>query len=254
MDRADRGREVLAQGVQRSEDPRCRRHPDRGGRRPEGFRRGDRSGVSGDDGADLHRAPDPQQPGLRDLEGSQILAKELRPIYKAATEAGAQAALEAFAAGSGRQVPDGRRVVAPRLGARDPVLRVSAGGAPRDLHDQRDREPAHAAAQDHQDARPLPERRCCHEVAVARAAQRDEQIGKIDTRVEERDESVRHPVRRSVHELTSVKPASHTEFLTRPRRRNVHTKRFCSAAWPHEGPQRHLARFPLAAPDRDLRW
>ena len=42
------------------------------------------------------------------------------------------------------------------------------------------------------------------------------QIGKIGPRVEGGDESVRHPVRRSIHELTSVKPASHTEFLTGP--------------------------------------
>ena len=47
------------------------RHPDRRHRRPEGPGRGDRGGVPGNHGADLHRAPDPQQPGLRELEGPQ---------------------------------------------------------------------------------------------------------------------------------------------------------------------------------------
>ena len=56
-------------------------------------------GVPGDDGADLHRAPDPQQPRLRELEGSQGRGAALRPIYTAATaKAAREAALEAFAA------------------------------------------------------------------------------------------------------------------------------------------------------------
>lgn len=39
---------------------------------------------------------------------------------------------------------------------------------------------------------------------------------KIDSGVEDSDESVRNPVRRSVHELTRLKPGLHIEFLTRP--------------------------------------
>ena len=46
-------------------------HPDRGHRWAEGHARGAGGGVSRDDAADLHRAPDPQQPGLRQLEGPQ---------------------------------------------------------------------------------------------------------------------------------------------------------------------------------------
>ena len=42
VDRADRGRQVLAQGHERAEDPRRQRHPDRGGRWAQGLSRGDR--------------------------------------------------------------------------------------------------------------------------------------------------------------------------------------------------------------------
>ena len=38
---------------------------------PQGDCRGAGGGVSGHDAADLHRAPDPQQPGVRQLEGAQ---------------------------------------------------------------------------------------------------------------------------------------------------------------------------------------
>jgi Transposase and inactivated derivatives len=51
--------------------PRGSRHPDCCHRRPEGHGRSPGSGVSGHHLADLHRASDPQQPGLRELEGSQ---------------------------------------------------------------------------------------------------------------------------------------------------------------------------------------
>ena len=47
------------------------RHPDRRHRWPEGHGRGAGRGVPGHHAADLHRAPDPQQPGLRELEGPQ---------------------------------------------------------------------------------------------------------------------------------------------------------------------------------------
>ena len=69
LDRADRGRQVLAQGDERAEDAGPARHPDRRGRRAEGISRSDRRGLSPDDGADLHRAPDPELAGVRFLEG-----------------------------------------------------------------------------------------------------------------------------------------------------------------------------------------
>jgi hypothetical protein len=34
--------------------------------------------------------------------------------------------------------------------------------------------------------------------------------------MEDRDESIRHPVRRALHRFTFLKTALHTKFLTRP--------------------------------------
>ncbi len=65
-------------------------------------------GVSGHDAADLHRAPDPQQPGLRELEGRKQLAAAIKPIYTAASAEAAQAELEAFERG-----PWGQKFPAP---------------------------------------------------------------------------------------------------------------------------------------------
>ena len=102
----------------------------------------------------------------------KALAAALRPIYTAPSAEAAGAALDAFAARPvGRAVSDGRGGLAPRLDARDSVLRVSARRPPRDLHDQCARERARAAPQDHQDARALPERRGRDETDLARAAQ-----------------------------------------------------------------------------------
>ena len=65
------GGQVLDEGLQRPEDPRRARHPDCRHRRTQGHARGTGRGIPGHDAADLHRAPDPQQPGLRQLEGPQ---------------------------------------------------------------------------------------------------------------------------------------------------------------------------------------
>jgi putative transposase len=78
------------------------------------------------------------------------LAAALRPIYTAASADAALTALDAFEHG-----PWGLRV-APRLDPGDSVFRVPAGRAARHLHDERARERPRAAAQDHQDPRPLP--------------------------------------------------------------------------------------------------
>ena len=75
VDREHRGRQVLDEGLQRPEDARRGRHPDRRHRWPEGHRRGAGRGVPGHHAADLHRAPDPQQPGLRQLEGPQAAGR-----------------------------------------------------------------------------------------------------------------------------------------------------------------------------------
>jgi putative transposase len=78
-----RGRQVLDEGLQRPEDPR--RGNDILIAVTDGLKGMPRrwGGVPGHHAADLHRAPDPQQPGLRQLEGPQALAAAIKPIYTA---------------------------------------------------------------------------------------------------------------------------------------------------------------------------
>ena len=105
VDRAERGRQVLAAGDERAQDPRRRRCADCGGRWPQGLSRGDHGRVPGDPGSDLHRPSDPLFAGLRVLQGSQSLAAALKEIYRAKDAEAGQKALEAFAASAwGQQV------------------------------------------------------------------------------------------------------------------------------------------------------
>ena len=59
VDRADRGRQILAQGHERTQNPGHQRRPDCRRRRAQGLPRSDRHGVSADHGADLHHPFDP---------------------------------------------------------------------------------------------------------------------------------------------------------------------------------------------------
>jgi putative transposase len=59
----------------------------------------------------------------------------------------------------GQPLPADQPVMARRVGARDPVLRVPAGAAAGRVHDQPDREPQQRRAQSDPDPRPLPRRR-----------------------------------------------------------------------------------------------
>ena len=86
------------------------------------------------------------------------VARDLKPIYTAVDADAAQAALEAFDEQWGIALPGDHPGLAERLGARDPVPRVPARGAPRDLHNERDRSAQPAAAQSNQDQRTLPQR------------------------------------------------------------------------------------------------
>ena len=71
MDRKHRGRQVLAQGDERAQEPRDWRHPDRRCRRPKGLPRSNRGGLPEHDRSDLHRPFDPTLAGLRVLGGSE---------------------------------------------------------------------------------------------------------------------------------------------------------------------------------------
>ena len=99
LDRADRGRQVLAARRQRVQDPGRPGHSDRGRRRSEGLSRGDQCSVPADCRANLHRPPHSPFDGFCLLEGSQRRQHALRSVYRAADADAGQAALEAFAQG-----------------------------------------------------------------------------------------------------------------------------------------------------------
>ena len=115
------------------------RHPDRGHRRAEGHARGAR-------GASI-RATTLQTCIVHLIRNSldyaswkdrKVLAAALRPIYTAPTRGGGgRGPGRVRGRRLGQEVPDRRRRVAAGLGAGDPVLCLSAGGAAGDLHHQR---------------------------------------------------------------------------------------------------------------------
>jgi len=90
-----------------------------------------------------------------DYNDGKAIARAMRPNYGRPARRPPRRSLTPSPPAPGAS----RAGVAARLGARDAVLRVPARHRPRDLHHQRDREPEYATAQDHQDARALPERR-----------------------------------------------------------------------------------------------
>ena len=146
----------------------------------------------------------------------KAVAKALRPIYAAPTAESAEAALAAFAASPlGREVSDHRAGLAAGLGARDPVFCAPSGGAARD-HTTNAIDSLQSQLSNISIPRALPKRRCRPEAAVAGASQCPRRTGTISQGMERGDESVRHPIRRPVQPGRSVKPASHTEFLTGP--------------------------------------
>ena len=86
-------------------DLKTRGYPDCGGRWAQGLSRGDRLGLSADRGADLHRAPDPQQPGICRLEGSQGDPACHQGIYRAENADMALVRLEEFEDEWGKRYP-----------------------------------------------------------------------------------------------------------------------------------------------------
>ena len=92
----------------------------------------------------------------------------IKPIYQAPTADAAAAALAAFEAGPwGRKIPGDHAGQAPAMGAGDAVLRVPAGSAADDLHDECNREPERQATQLGAQPRPLSERRSRDQAAVS---------------------------------------------------------------------------------------
>ncbi|MFM0598384.1 hypothetical protein PQQ68_35650, partial [Paraburkholderia dilworthii] len=70
------------------------------------------------------------------------------------------------------------------------------------VHNKRHRESEHATAQDHQDPRPLPQRRGRHQAAVAGATQRAGKVRESGIRLESGDEPVCYSVWRALHART----------------------------------------------------
>ena len=129
----------------------------------------------------------------------KALAAAIKPIYTAPSAEAAMAELEAFAPGAvGREIPDRGCRLASGLGPGDSLLRLPAGDPPGDLHDQCHREHQRPAAQDHQDARAFPERRCRHQADLAGLAQYHRRLGTGGQGLEGRHEPVCHPLRRTL--------------------------------------------------------
>jgi putative transposase len=97
------------------------------------------SGLSADDAADLHRAPDPQQPRLCQLEGPQAIGGGAAPDL-CRSQCGGRRGGAGCVRGwrMGTEVPHRGVGLAPRLGAGDPVLHLSARDQAGDLHHQCD--------------------------------------------------------------------------------------------------------------------
>ena len=98
----------------------------------------------------------------------KAVAAALRPIYTAADRGRrADRAGDLRRLRPGQEVPGHRRDLGERLGAVHPVPGVPARAAPGHLHHQRDRVAELPAPQDHQEPRPLPQRRRRDQAALA---------------------------------------------------------------------------------------
>jgi transposase-like protein len=149
------------------------------------------------------------------------LADAIRPIYTAPSAEATQAELGAFTAGPWGQ--EFLPVSAAWRNAWDRVIHalcIPAGRAQSHLHDERNREHQIAVAQDHQDARPIPDRRRSNETDLAGASQYHGRLGPCRSRLEDSDEPIRYPLCGSIRSAICVNfnPVLNTEILTLPRR------------------------------------
>jgi len=136
LDRADRGRQILAEGRQRAQDQRRQRHSDRGRRRLKRLSRSNHDGIPSDPGSDLHCSSDQEQPGLCQLERSQgdhAVAEGDLPRrsrrYCADPARGIRGAMEQALSGN-------RPDLATGLGACDPIFWLRPEHQKNDLHDK----------------------------------------------------------------------------------------------------------------------
>ena len=187
VDRTERRSQVLAESDERTAQPRRGGRADRSGRWAQRLSGSDHQRFSADAGADLHRASEPLL-ACRFAAGKSArpwLAsskrftgpKPPRPPPSGSSE---------FEAGTwGKKYPMIGRELAAKLGAGHSLLRLSAGGAKNHLHDQRDRELAHAAAQGAQESGTFPERRSGDQAHLSGLAQHHQMVEKPTGDLEE---------------------------------------------------------------------
>ena len=105
-----------------------------------------------------------------------------------------------------------------------------ARGAQGDLHDERDREPERAAAQDHRVARELPERRLGQQADLAGAAQHHRRLEPRKQGMEVGDEPVRHPLQLAAIEL--AREGAHVALISRDKTKACAARTAIQAAVP----------------------
>lgn len=173
------------------------------------------------------------------------IAKALKPVYTAPTEAAARERFAEFRAGVGCSVSGDRAVVGQRLGGVRAVPGVRSGDPAGDLLDQRDRKRQRPHPPRGQGPRALPERAGRAQVRLhgdhePRSHRRRPQT--LDDAVETRAERVRDRLRRPPGRRTQVVPfnPSYTARLTDPGR---FPERWCWAD-PPVGSRRSKAGLP----------
>ena len=129
----------------------------------------------------------------------KALAAAIKPIYTATSAEAAHGRTGCLRARAvGREIPDRGRCLASGLGPGHSLLCLPAGDSPGDLHDQCHREHQRPAAQDHQDARAFPERRCRQQADLAGLAQHHRRLGTGGQGLEGGHEPICHPLRRTL--------------------------------------------------------
>src|SRR6185503_16470716 len=136
LDRADRRRKILDEGLHRPESPRLSGPPDCRDRPTQGHGGGACRRVSRNHPADLHRPSAATESRLRKLEAAQAArGGAAHDLYGAQRRSRPRRPRRIRARGLGAALSDDCGRLAPGLVAGDSVLRVSARDSTRHLHD-----------------------------------------------------------------------------------------------------------------------
>jgi len=176
---AARGRQVLAQGHERSQGPRRQRRADRRGRRPEGEGFPEAITATFPDcvvqTCIVHLIRYSMQ--FAAWKERQTLAKALRPIYTAPQRRGCRNGAGRVRAGPlGPEIGRRRRQLAAPLAGGDPVLRLLRRGQENPLYDKRNRVAAQAGQKGRPQQGPLPQRLGVHQADLPGAQKHHRQV------------------------------------------------------------------------------